>query len=206
MVEYITIYLKFQDTSQNFSFYFYYHEGTTIRDLLEYIINYFQEKMVCLCFQLHQMKNNNYDLIELNYNFKEYISINNSTFDIFIPIGNICQCYQITKDNIKKSKKEIIKQLKDKASKLSNKEKEIEKFKNEIQIIKQKNDKLENEQIKKEKEIEKLKNEIQIIKQKNDKLENEQKDIKNKMEEENIKFKNEIEELEAKEENRRIGS
>ena len=201
MVEYTTIYLKFQDTSQNFSFYFYYHEGTTIRDLLEYIINYFQEKMVCLCFQLHQMKNNNYDLIELNYNFKEYISINNSTFDIFIPIGNICQCYQITKDNIKKSKKEIIKQLKDKASKLSNKEKEIEKFKNEIQIIKQKNDKLENEQIKKEKEIEKLKNEIQIIKQKNDKLENEQKDIKNKMEEENIKFKNEIEELEAKEEN-----
>ena len=173
MVEYTTIYLKFQDTSQNFSFYFYYHEGTTIRDLLEYIINYFQEKMVCLCFQLHQMKNNNYDLIELNYNFKEYISINNSTFDIFIPIGNICQCYQITKDNIKKSKKEIIKQLKDKASKLSNKEKEIEKFKNEIQIIKQKNDKLENEQ----------------------------KDIKNKMEEENIKFKNEIEELEAKEEN-----
>ena len=201
MVEYTTIYLKFQDTSQNFSFYFYYHEGTTIRDLLEYIINYFKEKMVCLCFQLHQMKNNNYDLIELNYNFKEYISINNSTFDIFIPIGNICQCYQITKDNIKKSKKEIIKQLKDKASKLSNKEKEIEKFKNEIQIIKQKNDKLENEQIKKEKEIEKLKNEIQIIKQKNDKLENEQKDIKNKMEEENIKFKNEIEELEAKEEN-----
>ena len=204
MVEYTTIYLKFQDTSQNFSFYFYYHEGTTIRDLLEYIINYFQEKMVCLCFQLHQMKNNNYDLIELNYNFKEYISINNSTFDIFIPIGNICQCYQITKDNIKKSKKEIIKQLKDKASKLSNKEKEIEKFKNEIQIIKQKNDKLENEQIKKEKEIEKLKNEIQIIKQKNDKLENEQKDIKNKMEEENIKFKNEIEELEAKEENKNL--
>ena len=173
MVEYTTIFLKFQDTSQNFSFYFYYHEGTTIGDLLEYIINYFQEKKICLCFQLHQMKNNNYDLIELNYNFKEYISINNSTFYIFIPKGNGCQCDQITKDNIKKSKKEIIKQLKDKASKLFIKEKEIEKFKNEIQILKEKNDKLENEQ----------------------------KDKKNKMEEENIKFKNEIKELKAKEEN-----
>ena len=200
MVEYTTIYLKFQDTSNNFSFYFYYHEKTTIEDLLEYIINYFQEKKLCLCFQLHQMKNNNYYLIELNYNFKEYISINNSYFYIFIPKGNGCQCDQITKDNIKKSKKEIIEQLKDKENKLSNKEKQIEKFKNEIQILKQKNDKLEYEQAKKEKEIEKFKNEIQILKEKNDKLENENKDKKT-IEEENIKFKNEIKELKAKEKN-----
>lgn len=200
MVEYTTIYLKFQDTSNNFSFYFYYHKETTIEDLLEYIINYFQEKKLCLCFQLHQMKNNNYYLIELNYNFKEYISINNRTFYIFIPKGNGCHCDQITKDNIKKSKKEIIEQLKDKENKLSNKEKQIEKFKNEIQILKQKNDKLEYEQAKKEKEIEKFKNEIQILKEKNDKLENENKDKKT-IEEENIKFKNEIKELKAKEKN-----
>ena len=111
MVDYKKISLKFQDTSKDFSFCFYYHEGTTIEDLLEYIIINFKEKMLCLCFQLYYVKNKKYYLIESNNTFKEYISKNDTTFYIYNPNGNKCQCNQITKNNFFKSRKEIIRQL-----------------------------------------------------------------------------------------------
>ena len=163
MVDYKKLTFKIQDDSKGFGCCFYYHAETTIEDLLEYIINYFKEKKLCLCFQLYNMKNNKYSLIEPSTNFKDYISRNEPNFYLYNSKGNKCQCDKITKNNIIKSKKEIIKQLVDSIDVLSNKEKIIEDLKKEIEVLKQKNE--ENE--KKNKEYEKLKKENEVLKQKN---------------------------------------
>lgn len=199
MVDYKKLTFKIQDDYKGFGCCFYYHAGTTIEDLLEYIINYFKEKKLCLCFQLYNMKNSNYSIIEPTTNFKDYISRNEPNFYLYNSKGNKCQCNEITKNNIIKSKKEIIKQLVDNVDILSNKEKKIEELKEEIAVLKHKNE--ENE--KKNKEYEKLKKEIEILKQKNKENGNQNEiqpiENKNKEYEEKIQcLQNNIENLNKK--------
>ena len=131
--------------------------------------------MLFLCFQLYYVKNKKYYLIESNNTFKEYISKNDTTFYIYNPNGNKCQCNQITKNNFFKSRKEIIRQLIDNSETLSNKEKKIEVLKQKIEENENKKKNQINKDENKYKEIEELKKEIQVLKQKIEENENKKK-------------------------------
>jgi len=174
MSEYIYIYLiSEEDSSKNIEFYFYYFKRTTIEDLLEYVIYNFPEKNFCSCFQL---KKNNNEILDLKTKIKDKFK-NKEYPEIYISNtnGKICPCPQIFKDNIKKSKKEIIDSLIEKEKQIKNLEtlsqtqnETINRLKNELKDEKDEKEKLKkdteekmNKNIaEKDKEIEKLKNEL----------------------------------------------
>ena len=174
MSDYIYIYLKSEeDSSKNIEFYFSYCKRTTIEDLLEYIIYNFPEKNFCSCSQLKKEKNEILDLktkIKDKFKSKEWPEIYISNTN-----GKKCDCPQILKDNIKKSKKEIIDLLIEKEKQIKNLEtlsqtqnETINRLKNELKDEKDEKEKLKkdteekmNKNIaEKVKEIEKLKNEL----------------------------------------------
>ena len=101
MAEYKCLYFN-SSKAGSFNFYFYYSKNTNLQDLLEYIIYNFPEKKICLCDQFKGITN-------YNIKVKEFIKIKNS-FEIYNPNG-ICKCDQSIKNNIKKSKKDMIKEI-----------------------------------------------------------------------------------------------
>ena len=163
MSDYIYIYLKSEeDSSKNIEFYFYYCKRTTIEDLLEYIIYNFPEKNFCSCFQL---KKKNHEKLDLKTNIKDNFK-NSGNLELYISNtnGKECACLQTLKNNIRKSKKEIIDSLivkENQIKKLNEKIIQLEKdLKDEKEKLKDTEKKLNNNITEKVKEIEKLKNEL----------------------------------------------
>ena len=174
MSNHIYIYLKSEkDSSTIIGFYFCYFKRTTIEDLLEYIIYNFPDKNFCLCFQL-KYKNEKLDLkTDFNDKFKNIWT----SIDIYVS-NTKCNCHQTLKENIKKSRKEIIDLLIEKEDKINELIKlsddqsvKISRFESELNDEKQKF-KITEEKMNKSitenlKEIEKLKNDIKNKKNEN---------------------------------------
>ena len=108
------IYFDITYKNQKFSLCFYYYENTILQDLLEYIAYNYQQYNFCLCFRFKEYDNDK--------KLKEFSNIfNEFNLTIYKP-RETCSCNPTTKDNIKKSKKEIFDIL------LKEKEKEKKKF------------------------------------------------------------------------------
>ena len=173
MSNHIYIYLKSEkDSSTIIGFYFCYFKRTTIEDLLEYIIYNFPEKDFCLCFQLKYKK----EKLDLKTNFNDKFK-NSGTIDIYVsyPQDKECNCNQTLKENIKKSRKDIIDLLikkeieinelkKNQSDKISRFESELNNEKQKFEITKENMNKSITENLK---EIEKLKNDIKNKKNEN---------------------------------------
>ena len=111
-------YLHFESSKAGkFEFYFYYSDYSNLQDLLEYIIYNFPEKKICLCDRFK-------GITDYSTKVKDYFK-NNNTFKIWNP-NTICKCDESTKNNIKKSKKDIIKEINICQNNLKKKDKEIE--------------------------------------------------------------------------------
>ena len=178
-----------KDSSTIIEFYFYYYKRTTIEDLLEYIIYNYTENNFCLCFQLKYKK----EKLDLKTNFNDKFK-NSGTIDIYVS-NTKCNCHQTLKDNIKKSRKEIIDLLiekedkinefkklsNDQKDKISQLESELNNEKQKLRITEEKMNKNITEHVK---EIENLKNDIknktnEIIKKNED--ENKYKEYEDKI-------------------------
>lgn len=118
MSDYCQIKLLFENNT-NFTIYYSFFEKYTFVELLEYISYNYPEKNICLCSQIREKidksskGNSKYEDIDLNTNFKEYIKNRNYQFqpiNLYI-FKKKCECNSIIKDNLKKSKTEIIKIL-----------------------------------------------------------------------------------------------
>ena len=164
MSNYIYIYLKSEkDSSTIIEFYFCYFKKTTIEDLLEYIIYNFPEKNFCLCFQLKYKK----EKLDLKTNFNDKLKNIWTSIDIYVS-NTKCDCHQTLKDNIRKSRKEIIDLLIEKEDKINeltnNQNVKISQLESELNNEKQKlrttEEKMNKNITEHVKEIENLKNDI----------------------------------------------
>ena len=99
-------YLYFKYNLKKFEFYFYYSKNTNFQDLLEYIINNFPEHRVCPCCKFKGIDNNEKKV-------GQYFKTIGKIFDICLP-NNACNCDEIIKNNIRKSRMDIIGVLKKK--------------------------------------------------------------------------------------------
>ena len=164
MSNHIYIYLKSEkDSSTIIGFYFCYFKRTTIEDLLEYIIYNFPEKNFCLCFQLKYKK----EKLDLKTNFNDKLKNIWTSIDIYVS-NTKCNCHQTLKENIKKSRKEIIDLLIEKEDKINeltnNQNVKISQLESELNNEKQKlrttEEKMNKNITEHVKEIENLKNDI----------------------------------------------
>ena len=91
-------------------FYYAYNKRSNFYDLLEFIAYYFPEKNICPCFKFRG-----------SYEGKEIIDIDNDWFffnclnkyiniELYNPNGE-CKCKKIIRDNFRKSKIQIIKNI-----------------------------------------------------------------------------------------------
>ena len=177
-------YLHFESSKAGkFEFYFYYSDYSNLQDLLEYIIYNFPEKKICLCDRFK-------GITDYSTKVKDYIK-NNNTFKIWNP-NTICKCDESTKNNIKKSKKDIIKEINICQNNLKKKDKEIETCQKNLKEKEKEIETCQKNLKKKDKEIQTCQNNL---KEKEKEIETCQNNLKEKEKEiqtyQNLKEKEE---------------
>ena len=200
MSDYIEIKLILEN-NELISFYYVFQEKTTFKDLLEFILYNFPDKNFCSCFGFQykidksNQANIRYADIDINFKIKEFIIDKNYKYkpiSLYIINKNSdkqCYCNSSIKNYYKKSKLDIIQELKN--NDYFENKKRIKAFEQENNELKQKIINSEKNKNKFETESENLKNEIKELKLENQSNINKDKESEKLLEQ----YKEEIKKL-----------
>ena len=109
MSSYYQLKVKIQN-SDTIDFYYAYNQRSTLDDLLEFVAYNFPEKNICPCFKFK----GNYEcqkIMDMDGDWFFFKCLNKYTnIELYNPNGE-CKCNKIIKDNFRKSKIQIIKNI-----------------------------------------------------------------------------------------------
>jgi len=109
MSSYCQLKVKIQN-SDTIDFYYAYNQRSTLDDLLEFIAYNFPEKNICPCFKFK----GNYEcqeIMDMDGDWFFFNCLNKYTnIELYNPNGE-CKCNKIIRDNFRKSKIQIIKNI-----------------------------------------------------------------------------------------------